>query len=83
MKKALAVARWEYLERVKTKAFIIGLFLTPIIMISMMVLPTLLATQEDSSTKAIGIIDPCEALANPGAPHTRRSNRQNCSGYWL
>jgi len=67
MKKALAVARWEYLERVKTKAFIIGLFLTPIIMISMMVLPTLLATQEDSSTKAIGIIDRTGELARPFA----------------
>jgi ABC-2 type transport system permease protein len=67
MKKSLAVARWEYLERVRTKAFIIGLFLTPIIMISMMVLPTLLATQEDSSTKAIGIIDRTGELARPFA----------------
>lgn len=57
MKKIFAVARWEYLEKVKSKAFIIGLLLTPVIMIGMGVLPTLLATQEDSTTKAIGIID--------------------------
>ena len=57
MNKVLAVARWEYLERVKSKAFIIGLILTPIIMVGMGVLPTLLATQEDTKTKAIGLID--------------------------
>ena len=57
MKKVLAVARWEYVEKVRSKAFIIGLFLTPIIMVGMAVLPTLFATQEDTDTKTIGIID--------------------------
>jgi ABC-2 type transport system permease protein len=57
MNKAFAVARWEYLEKVKSKAFIIGLFLTPIIMVGMGILPTFLATQEDRDTKAVGIID--------------------------
>ena len=57
MSKILAVARWEYLERVKSKAFLIGLFLTPIIMIGMGILPSVLATQEDKETMAIGIID--------------------------
>jgi ABC-2 type transport system permease protein len=57
MNKAFAVARWEYLEKVKSKAFIIGLFLTPVIMVGMGILPTLLATQEDKETKAVGIID--------------------------
>jgi ABC-2 type transport system permease protein len=57
MNKAFAVARWEYLEKVKSKAFIIGLFLTPIIMVGMGILPTFLATQEDKDTKAVGIID--------------------------
>jgi ABC-2 type transport system permease protein len=57
MNKILAVARWEYLERVKSKAFLIGLFLTPILMIGMGVLPTVFATQEDKDTVAIGIID--------------------------
>jgi ABC-2 type transport system permease protein len=57
MKKVLAVARWEYIEKVRTKAFLIGLFLTPLIMIGMGVLPGLLATQEDRASKSIGIID--------------------------
>jgi ABC-2 type transport system permease protein len=57
MSKVLVVARWEYLERVKSKAFLIGLFLTPIIMIGMGILPSVFATQEDKETVAIGIID--------------------------
>lgn len=57
MSKILAVAKWEYLEKVKSKAFLIGLFLTPIIMVGMGVLPSVFATQEDKETRVIGIID--------------------------
>lgn len=57
MSKVLAVARWEYLEKVKSKAFLIGLFLTPLIMVAMGILPTIFATQEDEETRTIGIID--------------------------
>lgn len=69
MKKILAVARWEYVEKVRTKAFLIGLFLTPLIMIGMGILPGLLATQEDRETKAIGIID---RTGNVGAEFIER-----------
>jgi ABC-2 type transport system permease protein len=31
-RKSLSVARWEFIERVKTKSFIIGVFLTPALM---------------------------------------------------
>jgi ABC-2 type transport system permease protein len=57
MKKILAVARWEYVEKVRTKTFLIGLLLTPLIMIGMGILPSILATQADTKTKAVGIID--------------------------
>jgi ABC-2 type transport system permease protein len=57
MSKVLAVAKWEYLEKVKSKAFLVGLFLTPIIMVAMGILPSIFATQEDKETRAIGIID--------------------------
>jgi ABC-2 type transport system permease protein len=57
MNKTLVVAKWEYLEKVKSKAFLIGLLLTPIIMVGMGVLPTLLAGKEDEATKVIGVID--------------------------
>lgn len=57
MKKAITVAKWEFIEKVKSKAFIISLFLTPAIIIAFSVLPTLMATKESDSTKAIGILD--------------------------
>lgn len=57
MKKAFTVAKWEFFEKIKSKAFIISLFLTPAIIILFSVLPTLLANKESESTKAIGILD--------------------------
>lgn len=57
MNKAFVVARWEYLEKLKSKAFLIGLFVTPILMVSMGILPGLFASQEDEQTKLIGLID--------------------------
>jgi ABC-2 type transport system permease protein len=62
--KALVVAKWEYLEKVKSKAFLIGLFLTPIIMLAMGILPGLLAGKEDESTKVIGVIDATGEIAD-------------------
>ena len=57
MKKVLAVAKWEYIEKVKTKAFIISLVLTPLIIISFSVLPSLLFSEETPKTEIIGVID--------------------------
>jgi ABC-2 type transport system permease protein len=57
MNKALVVAKWEYLEKIKSKAFLIGLFVTPMIMVGMGVLPGLLATTADEETKVIGVVD--------------------------
>jgi ABC-2 type transport system permease protein len=57
MKKIFEVARWEYIEKVKTKTFIISLILTPAVLILFSIAPTLLSEQEVSHTKAIGIID--------------------------
>lgn len=55
--KALVVAKWEYIEKVKSKAFLISLFLMPIIMIVLGVVPTLLMSQPDKESIVIGIID--------------------------
>jgi len=57
MKKILTVAKWEYLEKVKTKAFIISLIITPIIIIIFSVLPSLLFRQEAPKVELIGVID--------------------------
>lgn len=57
MNKILTIARWEYLEKVKTKAFIISLVITPIIIIMFTILPTLLTQKEDLRTKLVGVVD--------------------------
>jgi len=57
VKKALIVARWEYVEKVKSKTFLIGIVVTPLLMVVMGILPGLFASKEDVSTRAIGLID--------------------------
>jgi ABC-2 type transport system permease protein len=65
MRKVLAVARWEYMEKVKSKIFLVGLLVTPILMVGMGVLPTLLATQTDEQSRIIGVIDPTGKVIGP------------------
>ncbi len=63
MTKAFAVARWEYLEKVKSKAFLIGLFLTPVIMIAMGVLPGFFAAQSDSTSRTLAVLAKDNSIA--------------------
>ena len=60
--KSLRVARWEFLERVKTKAFIIGLFMMPMIIAVFTVIPSLLASKADEKMRTIGVIDETDSL---------------------
>ncbi len=57
MKKIFSIAKWEFFEKVRTKTFVISLVLTPIIIIGFSIIPTLLTTEEDARTKAIGVLD--------------------------
>jgi ABC-2 type transport system permease protein len=57
LKKIFAVARWEFVEKVKTRSFVISLILTPIIILTFSVIPALLANEESESTKVIGVIN--------------------------
>jgi ABC-2 type transport system permease protein len=63
--KALQVAYWEFMEKVKSKAFIISLVLMPIIMVAFGVLPTLLAMKDDEKPITIGIVDETNTIAAP------------------
>jgi ABC-2 type transport system permease protein len=65
MKKIYVVALWEYLEKVKSKAFVISLVLTPLIMVVMTVLPSLFARQEEDITRIIGVIDRSGTVGQP------------------
>ena len=60
--KSLRVAKWEFLERVKTKAFIIGLFMMPTIIGVFTVIPNLLASKADEKMRTIGVIDETDSL---------------------
>lgn len=57
MNKIYLVAKWEFIEKVKSKAFIISLILTPLLLILFSIAPTFLATAEDDETKVIGVLD--------------------------
>ncbi len=57
MNKKLAIAKWEFVEKVKTRAFLISLILTPVIMVVFGVLPGLLAGKPDERTVVIGVLD--------------------------
>ncbi len=63
--KALRVATWEFLEKVKTKAFVISLVLMPVIMVAFGVLPTFLSMKEDEKPITIGIADETGTIVRP------------------
>ncbi len=69
MKKSAAVARWEYIERIKSKAFLVSLFLTPMIIFGVSVIPAILAARVDSEPRVVGLID---ASGEVTVPLTRK-----------
>lgn len=60
--KAFQVAMWEFMEKVKSKAFIISLVLMPVIIAGMAILPAMLATKVDEEPIQVGIIDNTQKL---------------------
>lgn len=56
MNKIWAVVRREFLERVRTKAFILGTFLFPIFIVGISVVPALLMTRT-TGTKRVAVVD--------------------------
>ena len=57
MKKTFIIAKWEYIEKIRTKTFIISMFVTPAILLLFTLAPTWFTRNEEESTKAYGIID--------------------------
>jgi len=56
MNKTLAVIRREYVERVRTKAFLISTILLPVFMLAMAVLPALLMSGGDHTSR-VAVVD--------------------------
>ncbi len=57
MKKVFEISKWEFLEKVKTRAFILSLIITPALVIIVSIGGTFLPTTEQETTRAIGIMD--------------------------
>lgn len=60
--KYLDVATWEFLEKIKSKAFLISLVLMPVIMVGFGILPGMLAMRSDEEITVIGFIDETNGL---------------------
>ncbi len=58
MNKVFTVVRKEYLERVRSKSFMIGTILGPALMSLVILLPVLLADSGGDEQRTIGVIDP-------------------------
>jgi|WetSurMetagenome_2_1015567.scaffolds.fasta_scaffold15956_4 ABC-2 type transport system permease protein len=63
--KIFEVAKWEFMEKVKSKAFIISLVLMPMIIGAMAILPAIFASKSDNEPIRIGIIDGTQKLIQP------------------
>ncbi len=59
------IASWEYIQKVRSKAFIISLILFPVFMLLLGFLPSILMTQSPTSQKTIGVVDPVGMYAEP------------------
>lgn len=55
--KMLLVAWWEFSERAKTKSILLGIILTPVIMASFSILPSLLMMKTDDEAKRYAVLD--------------------------
>ena len=58
MSKVMTVIRKEYMERVRSKSFLIGTLLGPALMSMFIVLPMLLADSGDDERRTLGVVDP-------------------------
>lgn len=57
MKKIFEVARWEFVEKIRTKTFVVSVILTPIIIILYAIIPTFFVGEQSDYTKLIGVLD--------------------------
>ena len=51
------IARWEFLQKVRSKGFVISLVLLPVMILGFSFLPSILMTQDSDESKQIGLID--------------------------
>jgi ABC-2 type transport system permease protein len=57
MKKTLIIIKREYLTRVRTKAFVIGTVVTPLLMLGLITLPVFFATRSSGAERSVTVLD--------------------------
>lgn len=57
MKKILTIAKWEFIERIKRKSFIISMLLMPALIIAFTLIPSQLIDYKNEMPMPIGIVD--------------------------
>ncbi|HLF14028.1 MAG TPA: ABC transporter permease [Bacteroidota bacterium] len=62
--KILAVAWWEYSEKIKSKAFIVSLILLPAVIVGLVLVPAIFVTGSDTEPRELGIVDETGAYAS-------------------
>lgn len=59
------IARWEYLQKIRSKGFILSLLITPLMIVAFGVLPGLLVGQGPDEVKVVGVVDRTGSIFNP------------------
>lgn len=57
MSKSLIIARWEFLERIKRKSFIVSMVIMPLLILAFTLLPSFLLNKGGDYPLPIGVID--------------------------
>lgn len=55
--KLLAVAWWEYSEKIRSKAFLVSLILLPLVIVGLVIVPALFIAGADDEPRPLGIVD--------------------------
>ncbi len=77
MKRVLWIIRREYLQRVRSKLFLVGTILTPLLFIGIIFLSVKFATMKTSDHRRVALVDPTGRIAQPfmKAFETKSSSR--------
>ncbi|MBL0331818.1 MAG: ABC transporter permease [Chlorobiota bacterium] len=76
------IARWEFIQRVRSKLFITSIVLLPILIVGFSIIPGLIMTDGISDTKTIGLIDSTgdnSVLINQLCSNQKSKNNKNPS----
>jgi ABC-2 type transport system permease protein len=77
IRKVLAVAKWEFVEKARTKAFLFSLVFTPALMFAMSFIPSFLASRSETDTKKFAVYDETAVLRESAQERLQKKYRLN------